>query len=45
MDTLKKFTNFKLKILLKLKLFISMKMSIINLYLIFNNNIENIIIK
>jgi len=32
MDLLKKLTNFKLKILLKLKLFISMKMSIINLY-------------
>ncbi len=33
MDLLKKLTNFKLKILIKLKLFISIKMSIINLYL------------
>ena len=33
MDLLKKLTHFKLKILVKLKSFISMKMLIINLYL------------
>ena len=32
MDPLEKLTNFKLKILVKLTLFISMKLSIINLY-------------
>ena len=33
MDLLEKLINFKLKILLKLNLFLSMKISIINLYL------------
>ena len=33
MDLLEKLTNFKFKILVKLTLFISMKMLIINLYL------------